>query len=62
MAETAEHISTCIGLAILFEVSAYPKLGNVHQIFDLEKTRYEHFLTSAVAVVLHLKHATERES
>jgi len=47
-------------LALLLEVSAYPKPGNVHRTVDFEKTRYEHFMASAVAVVPHLKHATEQ--
>ncbi|MFQ5999422.1 MAG: triphosphoribosyl-dephospho-CoA synthase, partial [Candidatus Bathyarchaeia archaeon] len=58
--ETAEHVSRCLELAILLEVSAYPKPGNVHRTADFQETRYEHFLASAVAVTTHFKHATER--
>ena len=58
--ETAEHVSRCLELAILLEVSAYPKPGNVHRTADFPETRYEHFLASAVAVAPHFKHATER--
>ena len=58
--ETAEHVSRCLELAILLEVSAYPKPGNVHRTADFLETRYEHFLASAVAVAPHFKHAAER--
>jgi triphosphoribosyl-dephospho-CoA synthase len=34
---------------MLFEVSAYPKPGNVHRTRDYQDTRFEHFLASAVA-------------
>ena len=46
----AKKISACLQLAILFEVSSYPKPGNVHRIADFPDTKYEHFLASAVAV------------
>ena len=59
-AETAEHVSRCLELAILLEVSAYPKPGNIHRTADFPETRYEHFLASAVAVAPHFKHAAER--
>jgi len=59
-AEMAEHVSRCLELAILLEVSAYPKPGNVHRTADFPETRYEHFLASAVAVAPHFKHAAER--
>jgi triphosphoribosyl-dephospho-CoA synthetase len=44
------HVSKCLQLALLLEVSAYPKPGNVHRNADFNDTRYEHFLASAVAV------------
>jgi len=44
-----EHVSKCLQLAVLLEVSAYPKPGNVHRTADFKETRYEHFLASAVA-------------
>jgi triphosphoribosyl-dephospho-CoA synthase len=50
LAEKADYISRCLELAILLEVSAYPKPGNVHRTADFPETRYEHFLASAVAV------------
>lgn len=46
----AEHVSECLQLAMLLEVSAYPKPGNVHRTADFSDTRYEHFLASAVVV------------
>jgi triphosphoribosyl-dephospho-CoA synthase len=56
----ADYVSQCLQLAILLEVSAYPKPGNVHRTADFTETRYEHFLASAVAVVPHLREAAER--
>jgi len=56
----AQYISECLQLAVLLEVSSYPKPGNVHRTVDFKKTRYEHFLASAVAVAPHFKLAAER--
>ncbi|UCC58667.1 MAG: triphosphoribosyl-dephospho-CoA synthase [Candidatus Bathyarchaeum sp.] len=58
--EKAEHISRCLELAILLEVSAYPKPGNVHRTADFPETRYEHFLASAVAIAPSFKNAAEQ--
>jgi len=55
----AEHISKCLQLAILFEVSA-DKPGNVNLITGFEGTRYEHFLASAVAAAPYFELAAER--
>jgi len=55
-----EYVSECLQLAILLEVSAYPKPGNVHRTADFEETRYEHFLASAVALGPHFKRAAEK--
>ncbi len=46
--QKATHISKCLELAILLEVSAN-KPGNVNLMIGFEGTRYEHFLASAVA-------------
>jgi triphosphoribosyl-dephospho-CoA synthase len=46
---TAKHVSGCLQLAILLEVSAH-KPGNVNRATGFQNTRYEHFLASAVAV------------
>jgi triphosphoribosyl-dephospho-CoA synthase len=58
--EIADHVSRCLELAILLEVSAYPKPGNVHRTADFTGTRYEHFLASAVAVGSHFGKAAEQ--
>jgi len=60
MSDVPEHVSKCLQLAILLEVSAYPKPGNVHRTFDFQETGYEHFLASTVALVPHLRHAAEQ--
>jgi triphosphoribosyl-dephospho-CoA synthase len=46
--EKAQHISKCLQLAIMLEVSAQ-KPGNVSFNSSFEKTRVEHFLASSVA-------------
>jgi triphosphoribosyl-dephospho-CoA synthase len=46
--EKAQHISKCLQLAIILEVSSQ-KPGNVSFTASFEKTRVEHFLASAVA-------------
>jgi len=58
--QTSEHISGCLQLAVLLEVSAYPKPGNIHRTTDFQETRYEHFLASAVAVLPHFRFAAEQ--
>jgi triphosphoribosyl-dephospho-CoA synthase len=58
--DIAFSVSQCLQLAILLEVSAYPKPGNVHRTADFLGTRYEHFLASAVAVAPHLREAAEK--
>jgi len=55
-----DHVSRCLQLAVLLEVSAYPKPGNVHRTADFAETRYEHFLASAVALPLHFRYAAEK--
>jgi len=60
MDNVPEHIAQCLQLAILLEVSAYPKPGNVHRTFDFQKTRYEHFLASSVALAPHFKNAANQ--
>jgi len=58
--EKADHISRCLELAILLEVSGYPKPGNVHRTVDFPETTFEHFLASAVAIVPSFKRAAEQ--
>ncbi|MBS7631221.1 triphosphoribosyl-dephospho-CoA synthase [Candidatus Bathyarchaeota archaeon] len=43
-------VGQCSTLAILLEVSSYPKPGNVHRTVDFPWTRYEHFLAGAVGI------------
>ncbi len=54
-----DYVSRCLQLAILLEVSAYPKPGNVHRTADFEETEYEHFLASSVALAPRFRHAAE---
>ena len=44
------YISRCAQLAMLLEVSATPKPGNVDRDHDFDDTKYEHFLASAIGV------------
>ena len=45
-----DHVSNCLQLAMLLEVSAYPKPGNVHRTADFKNTKYEHFLATTIAI------------
>jgi len=58
--ERAEEIAASLQLALLLEVSAYPKPGNVHRTRNFDRTRYEHFLASAVALGPHFRLAALR--
>ncbi len=55
----SDHVSNCLQLAVLLEVSAYPKPGNVHRTTNFAETRYEHFLASAVALSSHFRYAAQ---
>jgi triphosphoribosyl-dephospho-CoA synthase len=55
----ANHISTCLELAVLLEASAH-KPGNVSVVTNFESIRYEHFLASAVAARPSLEYAAEQ--
>jgi triphosphoribosyl-dephospho-CoA synthase len=57
--EKAKHISKCLELAVLFEVSA-EKPGNVNFVVGFEGTRVEHFLASAVASAPFFEEAANR--
>ena len=57
--DKAKSIARCLQLAILLEASAH-KPGNVNVVTDFEKTRYEHFLASAVAVTPSLESGARR--
>jgi len=55
-----DEIAGCLQLAMLLEVSAYPKPGNIHRLADFDETRYEHFLASAIGVGPHFLEAARR--
>jgi triphosphoribosyl-dephospho-CoA synthase len=55
----AKHISKCLELAILLEVSA-DKPGNVNFVVGFEGTQVEHFLASAVAAATSFEEAANR--
>jgi len=57
--DKAKHISKCLEMAILFEVSAN-KPGNVNFVVGFEGTRVEHFLASAVAASPSFEEAARR--
>ncbi len=58
---TAAYVARCAQLAMLLEVSAHPKPGNVDRDHDYENTTFEHFLTSSVAVYPIFEKAAEEE-
>ena len=62
MATRPDEIATALQLALLLEVSGYPKPGNVHRTRDFENTRFEHFLASAAALVPQFRLAALRGS
>jgi triphosphoribosyl-dephospho-CoA synthase len=57
-----DEIAAALELALLLEVSAYPKPGNVHRTRDFKNTRFEHFLASAAALGPHFRLAALRGS
>jgi triphosphoribosyl-dephospho-CoA synthase len=57
--DIAEHVASCLQLAILLEINA-PKPGNVHRQANFYKTNYEHFLASAVAIAPSFKTASTK--
>jgi len=57
--EKAQHISNCLQLAILLEVTA-EKPGNVNLTSSFEGTTCQHFLASAVAVGSSFQEAANR--
>jgi len=52
-----EQVSNCLQLAMLLEVSAHPKPGNIHRTADFKDTKYEHFLASTIAIGEQFRHA-----
>ncbi len=57
--DKAKHVSKCLELAILLEVSTH-KPGNVNFVVGFEGTRVEHFLASAVAAAPSFEEAAHR--
>lgn len=60
MLDRCDEIAAALQLALLLEVSAHPKPGNVHRTRDFENTRFEHFLASATALGPHFRLAALR--
>lgn len=54
-----EDIATCAQLACILEVSA-PKPGNVNRLHDFADTKFEHFLSSGVAIGGPVSKAADR--
>ena len=57
--EFASYVARCVQLAMLMEVSAHPKPGNVDRTHDYEDTRFEHFLASAVSIYPVIENAAK---
>jgi len=57
-----DDVARSAQLALLLEVSAYPKPGNVDRTHDFIDTSYEHFLASSVAVYPVFREAAARGS
>ena len=58
---TPSYVARCAQLAMLLEVSAHPKPGNIDRDHDYEGTTFEHFLTSSVSVYPMLEEAAAKE-
>jgi triphosphoribosyl-dephospho-CoA synthase len=56
------HIARCAQLAMLLEVSATPKPGNIDRDHNYTDTRFEHFLASAVGVYPVMEKAASSKS
>lgn len=56
------HIARCAQLAMILEVSATPKPGNIDRDHNYTDTRFEHFLASAVGVYPILEKAAGSNS
>ncbi|MGZ4929778.1 MAG: triphosphoribosyl-dephospho-CoA synthase [Halobacteriota archaeon] len=56
-----DFIAGCAELAMLLEVSATPKPGNVDRTHSFEDLKYEHFLASAVGISPVLRQAAAQQ-
>lgn len=61
-AANPSHIARCAQLAMILEVSATPKPGNIDRDHNYTDTRFEHFLASAVGVYPILEEAARSDS
>jgi triphosphoribosyl-dephospho-CoA synthase len=59
---TPSHIARCAQLAMILEVSATPKPGNIDRDHNYTDTRFEHFLASAVGVYPIMEKAARLDS
>lgn len=60
LSDIPDHVTQCLQLAMVLEVSAYPKPGNVHRTADSRDTCYEHYLASAIAAGPYFREASKR--
>jgi triphosphoribosyl-dephospho-CoA synthase len=60
--DNEDYIARSAQLALLLEVSAYPKPGNIDRTHDFVDTNYTHFLASSVAIYPVLRKAATREN
>ena len=58
----SSHIARCAQLAMILDVSATPKPGNIDRDHNYTDTRFEHFLASAVGVYPILEKAASSDS
>src|SRR5659263_596182 len=56
------HIARCAQLAMILEVSATPKPGNIDRDHNYTDTSFEHFMASAVGVYPILKMSAASKS
>ncbi len=57
---SVDDIAASIQLAMAFEVSGYPKPGNVDRLHDYEDTYFEHFIASAIGMGSVLRDTAQR--
>ncbi|NKQ38258.1 MAG: fumarate hydratase [Methanosarcinales archaeon] len=55
------YIAKCAQLAMVLEVSAHPKPGNVDRTDDYKDTKYEHFLASSISIYDVIKDASQND-
>ncbi len=60
--EFPSYVARCAQLAMVMEVSAHPKPGNVDRTHDYEDTRFEHFLASAVSIYPVMENAANSKN